>query len=291
MMPGMIGAGSPTTPAQGGQQPNTDVDIAQTESYRIGNAESYSPIIDNGFLRVADSPLSTFSIDVDTASYSNVRRFLNQGVLPPRDAVRIEEMVNYFPYDYTPPRADDDKGAAPFAAHIEVAGCPWASGHRLVRIGLKGREIARDKRPPSNLVFLVDVSGSMADENKLPLVKQGLRMLTNELTENDRVAMVVYAGSSGLVLPSTTGDQKGTILGAIDALGAGGSTNGAGGISRAYDVAVRNFIKGGVNRVLLCTDGDFNVGVTDPAELTRLIEQKATTGVYLSVLGFGMGNL
>jgi Ca-activated chloride channel family protein len=254
------------------------------------NTEAYDRIVDNGFLRVAENPLSTFSIDVDTASYSNVRRFLNQNMLPPKDAVRIEEMVNYFRYDYAPPKADDPNHA-PFAAHIEVAGCPWAPDHRLVRIGLKGREIAKDQRPPSNLVFLVDVSGSMADDNKLPLVKRGLQMLANELTENDRVAIVVYAGSSGLVLPSTPGDQKGTILGAIDALGAGGSTNGAGGITRAYETAVANFIKGGVNRVLLCTDGDFNVGVTDQGALTRLIEEKAATGVYLSVLGFGMGNL
>ena len=252
------------------------------------NTESYSPIADNGFVRVADQPLSTFSIDVDTASYSNVRRYLNSGALPPKDAVRIEEMVNYFPYRYAPPKEGD---AAPFAAQIEVAGCPWNKGHRLVRVGLKGREIARDKRPPSNLVFLIDVSGSMQPENKLPLVKQGLRMLVRELKENDRVAIVVYAGETGLLLPDTTGDQRATILRAIDALGAGGSTNGAGGITLAYQVASEHFIKGGVNRVLLCTDGDFNVGVTDPQALTKLIEEKATTGVFLSVLGFGMGNL
>ena len=284
----------PTDDSRGldaGALPNTGMSLAQTESFRYGhNTEAYDRIVDNGFLRAADNPLSTFSIDVDTASYSNVRRFLNQNMLPPKDAVRIEEMVNYFRYDYAPPKADAP-GRAPFAAHVEVAGCPWAPNHRLVRIGLKGREIPRDKRPPSNLVFLVDVSGSMADENKLPLVKRGLQMLASELTENDRVSIVVYAGSSGMVLPSTPGDQKGTILGAIDALGAGGSTNGAGGITRAYEVAVQNFIKGGVNRVLLCTDGDFNVGVTDPGALTRLIEEKAATGVYLSVLGFGMGNL
>ncbi|HZN64748.1 MAG TPA: YfbK domain-containing protein, partial [Tepidisphaeraceae bacterium] len=170
-------------------------------------------------------------------------------------------------------------------------GCPWETKHRLVRIGLKGKEISHDKRPASNLVFLVDVSGSMEPANKLPLVKRGLTMLTGQLTENDRVAMVVYAGSSGLVLPGTTGDQKGTIIGAIEALGAGGSTNGAGGIERAYEVAAANFIKGGVNRVILCTDGDFNVGITDQGALTRLIEEKAKTGVFLSVLGFGMGNL
>ena len=252
------------------------------------NTEAYGRIVDNGFLPVASSPLSTFSIDVDTASYSNVRRFLTQNALPPKDAVRIEEMVNYFPYSYAPPKAGD---ANPFAAHIEVAGCPWNGQNRLVRIGLKGREIDAQKRPPTNLVFLVDVSGSMAPDNKLPLVKRGLRMLVERLGENDRVAIVVYAGSSGTVLHSTTGDQKGTIVGAIEALGAGGSTNGAGGIEAAYDAAVRNFIPKGVNRVILCTDGDFNVGITDIESLTRLIEAKAKTGVFLSVLGFGMGNL
>ena len=252
------------------------------------NTEAYDRLTDNPFLRVSDNPLSTFSIDVDTASYSNVRRYLNQNALPPKDAVRIEEMVNYFPYGYAPPPPD---GTAPFSANIEVAGCPWETKHRLVRIGLKGKEISHDKRPASNIVFLVDVSGSMEPANKLPLVKRGLTMLTGQLTENDRVAMVVYAGSSGLVLPGTTGDQKGTIIGAIEALGAGGSTNGAGGIERAYEVAAANFIKGGVNRVILCTDGDFNVGITDQGALTRLIEEKAKTGAFLSVLGFGMGNL
>ena len=252
------------------------------------NTEAYQRIVDNPFLRVADNPLSTFSIDVDTASYSNIRRFLNQNALPPPDAVRIEELVNYFPYAYAPPEAD---GKAPFAAHVEVAGCPWNAKHRLVRIGLKGKEIASQSRPPSNLVFLVDVSGSMQPDNKLPLVKRGLRMLVEQLTENDRVSIVVYAGSTGLALPPTPGSEKGTLLGAIEALGAGGSTNGAGGITRAYETAVDNFIKGGVNRVVLCTDGDFNVGVTDHGSLTRLIEEKARTGVFLSVLGFGMGNL
>jgi Ca-activated chloride channel family protein len=276
----------PTDDAAAGEAPPLYLRARQPDGGP--NTEAYDRIVDNGFVRVADQPLSTFSIDVDTASYSNVRRYLSSGALPPKDAVRIEEMVNYFPYRYAPPAAGD---TTPFAAYVEVAGCPWASNHRLVRIGLKGREIAHDKRPPSNLVFLIDVSGSMEPENKLPLVKQGLRMLVRELNENDRVAIVVYAGSSGVLLPTTTGDQKGTLLGAVDALGAGGSTNGAGGIERAYDLAVQNFRKGGVNRVLLCTDGDFNVGITDPGALTRLIEDKAKTGVFLSVLGFGMGNL
>ena len=273
-----------------GAVPNVGMSITGTASRTqpTFNTESYDRINDNAFLRVADNPLSTFSIDVDTASYSNVRRYLNQNTLPPKDAVRIEELVNYFPYSYAPPEAGD---TAPFAASVEVAGCPWNGKHRLVRIGLKGKEIAADERPASNLVFLVDVSGSMEPENKLPLVKRGLQMLVERLTEKDRVAIVVYAGTSGLALPPTPGNEKGTLLGAIDALGAGGSTNGAGGIERAYDVAVQQFIPRGVNRVILCTDGDFNVGVTDQGALTRLIEDKAKTGVFLSVLGFGMGNL
>ena len=279
LMPGYPGMmpGYPGVPAG----PATEVPPAQ-------GTERYDGVADRGFREVTAHPLSTFSIDVDTASYSNVRRFLTQNMLPPADAVRVEEMINYFPYGYTPPTAD---AKAPFAAHIEVGPCPWQPRNRLVRIGLKGREINAEQRPPSNLVFLIDVSGSMEPENKLPLVKRGLRMLVERLTENDRVAIVVYAGSTGTALPSTTGDQKATILGAIDGLGAGGSTNGAGGIEAAYQVAVRHFIPKGVNRVILCTDGDFNVGITDPAALVRLIEQKAKTGVFLSILGFGMGNL
>ncbi|MBI4025981.1 MAG: VWA domain-containing protein [Verrucomicrobia bacterium] len=252
------------------------------------NTESYDRVTDNPFLAVEENPLSTFSIDVDTASYANVRRFLAQGALPPKDAVRIEEMINYFVYKYQPP---SPHSGDPFAVHMEVSDCPWGNEHRLVRIGIKGREIALDKRPLSNLVFLIDVSGSMQPENKLPLIKQGLKLLVKELSENDRVAMVVYAGNSGLVLPSTCCDQKETILAAIDRLEAGGSTNGGAGIQLAYDIALANFIKGGVNRVILATDGDFNVGVTNQGDLTRLIEQKAKTGVFLSVLGFGMGNL
>jgi Ca-activated chloride channel family protein len=249
------------------------------------NTESYNHITDNPFLAVSENPLSTFSIDVDTASYSIVRRFLNQRSLPPKDAVRIEELVNYFPYHYSPPT-----DGQPFAANIEIAGCPWNEEHRLVRVGLKGREIARDKRPPSNLVFLVDVSGSMQPANKLPLLKQCLKLLTEQLTESDRVAMVVYAGAAGEVLPSTSGDNHKKILNALDKLEAGGSTHGSQGIQLAYETAVKNFIPGGVNRVILCTDGDFNVGVTSAGDLVRLIEEKAKSGVYLTVLGFGMGN-
>lgn len=252
----------------------------------VPGGEAYEPIAEKKFSRVLEEPLSTFSIDVDTASYANVRRFLTQRALPPPDAVRIEELVNYFSYDYAPP--SDDK---PFASSAEVAGCPWNPQHRLVRIGLKGKVIENEARPVSNLVFLIDVSGSMQGQNRLPLVKHSLRMLTEKLGENDRVAMVVYAGSSGLVLDSTSGTEKEKILGALDNLQAGGSTNGAGGIQQAYEVAVANFIKGGVNRVILCTDGDFNVGVTDRSQLVNIIENNARTGVFLSVLGFGMGNL
>jgi Ca-activated chloride channel family protein len=257
------------------------------------NTEAYDPIVENAFQSVAQQPLSTFSIDVDTASYANVRRFLSQGTLPPPGAVRIEEMINYFRYDYAPPQAAGakDDHPAPFAAHTVVAACPWTPGHRLVRIALKGREIAVEDRPASNLVFLLDVSGSMRDGNKLPLVKEGLRLLVEKLGENDRVAIVVYAGASGLVLPSTLGTHKEKIMYAIDQLEAGGSTNGASGIQLAYDTAVANFIKGGANRVILATDGDFNVGITDQSQLVELIEQKAASGVFLSVLGFGMGNL
>jgi Ca-activated chloride channel family protein len=249
------------------------------------NAEAYDRVVDNPFLQVAQTPLSTFSIDVDTAAYANLRRFLGNSMLPPKDAVRIEEMVNYFTYDYPGP-----KGKDPFSAQVEVAQAPWNLEHRLVRIGLKGREIALDRRPASNLVFLIDVSGSMQPPNKLPLVKRGLQLLVEKLDENDRVAMVVYAGASGLALPSTSCEQKSRILAALDNLEAGGSTNGGAGIQLAYDTAMANFIKGGTNRVILATDGDFNVGVTNQGDLLRLIEDKAKSGVFLSVLGFGMGN-
>ena len=249
------------------------------------NAESYARIVENPFQKSTEHPLSTFGIDVDTASYSNVRRFLTQNTLPPKDAVRVEELVNYFPYDYPPPRGDD-----PFSVLVEVGACPWSGGHRLARIGIKGREVEKEKRPSSNLVFLIDVSGSMADANKLPLVKSALRLLIQRLGENDRVAIVVYAGASGLVLPSTSCVKKSEILAALDGLHAGGSTNGGEGIKLAYDVAVANFLQGGTNRVVLCTDGDFNVGVTSQDELSGLIEAKAKSGVYLSALGFGMGN-
>jgi Ca-activated chloride channel family protein len=250
------------------------------------NTEAYDHIRDNAFLDVAQNPLSTFSIDVDTASYSNVRRFLDSGRFPPKDAVRIEELVNYFDYDYKAP-----KDGKPFAANFEITEAPWDPSHQLLRIALKGREIQPGKRPNSNLVFLLDVSGSMGDANKLPLVKQSMGMLVDRLTESDRVAIVVYSTDTSLHLPSTSGDQKERLRYAIDSLQAGGCTNGAAGIQLAYQTAQQNFLKGGVNRVILATDGDFNVGITNRGDLTRLIEEKAQSGIYLSALGFGMGNL
>jgi Ca-activated chloride channel family protein len=249
------------------------------------NTESYDPISDNPFLNVTENPLSTFSIDVDTASYANVRRFLDGGSLPPKDAVRIEELVNYFDYDYSGPK--DNK---PFAANFEITETPWNPEHRLLRIGLKAREVDPRERPDSNLVFLLDVSGSMSAGNKLPLVKESMQLLVDRLTESDRVAIVVYAGNTRLALASTSGDQKSRIRRAIDRLHAGGSTNGASGIQLAYETAQKNFIEGGVNRVILATDGDFNVGITSRGDLSRLIEEKAESGIYLSALGFGMGN-
>ncbi|HEV3021210.1 MAG TPA: VWA domain-containing protein, partial [Pirellulales bacterium] len=261
-------------------------EICERERALDVDRDRYARIVENPFLDVTDNPLSTFSIDVDTASYANVRRFLNQHALPPKDAVRIEELVNYFSYQYAPPQGD-----APFAVHAQIAGCPWRPEHRLLRIAIKGRDIDLANRPASNLVFLIDVSGSMDQPDKLPLLKSAMAMLVDQLGENDRVAMVVYAGSSGLVLPATSGERKAEIRLALERLQAGGSTNGAAGIELAYQVARQNFIRGGTNRVLLCTDGDFNVGVTDSGSLTRLIEQQATSGVFLSVMGFGTGNL
>jgi Ca-activated chloride channel family protein len=248
----------------------------------------YAQIAENPFLKVTDHPLSTFSIDVDTASYAIVRNFLNGGQLPPKDAVRIEEMVNYFTYDYSPPTGD-----VPFSVHTEIAQCPWATEHRLARIGLKGKEISEDERSASNLVFLLDVSGSMEPENKLPLLKRAMALLAGRLNDKDRVAIAVYAGASGLVLPSTVCNSEGTgsVLAALDRLQSGGSTNGGAGIQLAYDLATRNFIKGGTNRVILATDGDFNVGVTNRGDLVRMVEEKAKSGIFLTVLGFGMGNL
>jgi Ca-activated chloride channel family protein len=250
------------------------------------NTENYDRIYDNEFLDVIDNPLSTFSIDVDAASYSNIRRFINQGRMPPADAVRIEEMINYFTYDYPQP-----DGNVPFSMSNEVSECPWNRAHKLVHIGLQGKEIATEDLPPSNIVFLLDVSGSMNMPDKLPLLKRAFNLLVNELRKEDRVAIVVYAGAAGLVLPSTPGNQKETILSAIEKLYAGGCTAGGAGIRLAYDVASQNLIKGGNNRVILATDGDFNVGASSDAEMMRLIEEERQKGVFLSVLGFGQGNL
>jgi Ca-activated chloride channel family protein len=249
------------------------------------NTEAYAYHADSDFLSVAQNPLSTFALDVDTASYANVRRFLQAGEMPPADAVRIEELVNYFPYAYAAPQNN-----APLAATLEVAAAPWAPAHRLVRIGLKAREVTAAARPAENLVFLIDVSGSMDEPNKLPLVQQSLRLLLEQLRPDDRVAIVIYAGESGLALPSTPASHRREILEALDALHAGGSTNGARGLELAYDIAKANFITGGVNRVILATDGDFNVGVTSEGGLVRLVEDEARSGVALTALGFGTGN-
>jgi Ca-activated chloride channel family protein len=250
------------------------------------NTEAYDKIDENRFHRVADDPLSTFSIDVDTASYANVRRFLNEGRLPPADAVRVEELINYFRFEYP-----DRNGDAPFSIATEVTSCPWNARHKLALIGLQAQKVSQDRTPPRNLVFLLDVSGSMTPPDKLPLVKTAMKMLVDTLTPADRVSIVVYAGASGMVLPPTPGNRKPEIQRAIAELRPGGSTNGAAGIQLAYDTAAQSFIHGGINRVILATDGDFNVGVTSQGELIRLIEEKRERGIFLSVLGVGTGNL
>ena len=251
----------------------------------VYNTEEYGRFEENPFLRPSDEPLSTFSIDVDRASYANVRRFVENGQRPPRDAVRIEEMVNYFTYDYPEPSAD------PFSISTELSACPWNEKHKLLLIGLQGKRIRTRDLPPNNLVFLIDTSGSMRSPDKLPLVKAGLRLLVEQLRPVDRVAIVTYAGSAGLALPSTPGSRKRAIMTAIDELEAEGSTAGAQGIVLAYQVAREHFLERGNNRVVLATDGDFNVGVTSDGELQQLIEQKRGDGIFLTVLGFGTGNL
>ena len=250
------------------------------------NTEAYDRIDDNPFRRVSQDPLSTFSIDVDTASYANTRRFLNTGSLPPKDAVRIEELINYFRFDYPRPA-----NGQPFSVTTEIASCPWNPKHHLALVGLQAKPLETDSEIARNLVFLLDVSGSMMPPDKLPLIKTAMRMLVDTLTERDRIAIVVYAGGSGLVLPSTSGANKDKIHQAIAQLEAGGSTNGAAGITLAYQVAQDHFARGGINRVILATDGDFNVGVTNQGDLTRLIEEKRATGIFLSVLGVGTGNV
>ncbi|HLN56856.1 MAG TPA: von Willebrand factor type A domain-containing protein [Bacteroidales bacterium] len=250
------------------------------------NTEGYASVNENGFRDVKANPLSTFSIDVDNASYSNVRRFINSGQLPPADAVRTEEMINYFRYDYPEP-----KGEHPFSVYTELAVCPWNSRHSLLHVGLRGKSIQKSSLQPANLVFLIDVSGSMAAPNKLPLLKSAFGLLVNELRPQDKVAIVVYAGAAGLVLESTPGDRKEAIMAAIDNLEAGGSTAGGEGLRLAYREAAKNFMKNGNNRIILATDGDFNVGESSNGGMERLVEENRNGGVFMTVLGFGMGNV
>ena len=253
-------------------------------SWNAQNTEEYSPIDEEGYLTPGQHPLSTFSIDVDAASYANVRRYLNNGQQPPADAVRIEEMVNYFNYAYDAPGGD-----VPFSITTEVTDSPWNNGHTLVHIGLQGERRDMEDLPASNLVFLLDVSGSMNSADKLPLLKSSLKMLTNQLRDKDRVSIVVYAGAAGVVLEPTS--NKAGIIGALERLNAGGSTAGGAGIELAYQLAEREFDPNKNNRVILATDGDFNVGISDVKELERLIERKRESGIYLTVLGFGTGNI
>jgi Ca-activated chloride channel family protein len=250
------------------------------------NTEGYAPVNENGYKNVKNNPLSTFSIDVDNASYSNIRRYINNGELPPADAVRIEEMINYFKYDYPEP-----SGVHPFSVYTEMATCPWNKKHQLLHIGLRAKSIDKSSLPPSNLVFLIDVSGSMDTPNKLPLLKSAFRLLVNELRAQDHVAIVVYAGAAGLVLQSTPGNRKESIMAAIDKLEAGGSTAGGAGLKLAYAEAEKNLIRGGNNRIILATDGDFNVGESSNGGMERLVEEKRELGVFITVLGFGMGNV
>ncbi|PKL75081.1 MAG: hypothetical protein CVV27_17220 [Candidatus Melainabacteria bacterium HGW-Melainabacteria-1] len=249
------------------------------------NTEDYSRIYENPFLEVSKNPLSTFSIDVDTASYSNMRRFIESRQLPPADAVRIEELVNYFPYSYPLP-----SGEHPFSVTADLAECPWARNHKLVRIGLRGQPVSLRQLPPQNLVFLLDVSGSMNSPNKLPLLKRSLKLLVDQMREQDHVSIVVYAGAAGLVLPPTNGARRENILAALNQLEAGGSTAGSAGIQLAYETAKKHFRKDGNNRVILATDGDFNVGPSSEGELVRMIEDRRKEGIFLTVLGYGMGN-
>ncbi|MEP6863416.1 MAG: von Willebrand factor type A domain-containing protein [Deltaproteobacteria bacterium] len=283
MMMKPSGYSAPRTRISGGQVLQQQQALEQDPDM---NTEAYSRVDENPFMTTQQHPLSTFSADVDTASYANTRRFLKDGQLPPKDAVRLEEFINYFHYDLPAAPAGQ-----PFSITTEVGASPWNTKYDIVRIGLKAPAIDDAKVPPRNLTFLIDVSGSMFSENKLPLLKRALLLLVDQLRPEDKVAMVVYAGNSGLVLPPTSGREKSTIRNALTALEAGGSTNGAAGIQLAYDTAQKNFVKGGINRVILCTDGDFNVGTTNEGDLTRLIEQKREKGVFLTVLGFGMGNL
>ena len=262
-----------------------EIDKATTPIVVEPNNEEYDSFVENAFESPKTAPLSTFSIDVDNASYTNVRRFINGGQTVPKDAVRVEEMVNFFKYQYPQPT-----GPHPFSINTEYSECPWNTQNKLVRIGLQGKDIPTDNLPKSNLVFLIDVSGSMGDMNKLPLLKESLKVLVAQLRDDDKIAIVVYAGAAGLVLPPTSGSEKRTIINALDQLQSGGSTAGGAGIQLAYKTAEENFIKGGNNRVILATDGDFNVGASSDSDMQTLIEEKRKSGVFLTCLGYGMGN-
>lgn len=280
----VVGYGTMKTKAMTGAY----VAVCPTAMYDMDtrmNTEEYDRIQENGFKSVADTPLSTFSIDVDPASYSNMRRFINRGELPPADAIRTEELVNYFSYDYPKPTGND-----PVKITVEAGTCTWNTAHRLVRIGLKAKEIPTEQLPASNLVFLIDISGSMWGANRLDLVKSSLKLLVNNLRNKDKVAIVTYAGSAGVKLEATSGGDKQKIREAIDELTAGGSTAGGAGIHLAYQIAKKNFISDGNNRIILCSDGDFNVGVSSAEGLDQLIEKERKSGVHLTVLGYGMGN-
>jgi len=259
--------------------------ISDDETSTNFNTEEYDKIVENEFKDAKQNPLSTFSIDVDNASYSNVRRYLTDSQLPPANAVRIEEMINYFDYEYP-----DATGEHPFSFITEIGECPWNKENKLIHIGIQGKKLDYNTLKPCNLVFLIDASGSMEDNNKLPLLKKSLRMLLDNLNDRDRVAIVAYAGAAGLVLPSTQASSKDKIIEALDNIMAGGSTAGGQGIQLAYEVAVKNYIKGGNNRVILATDGDFNVGTSSTGELVDMINEKRKSDIYLTILGFGMGN-
>lgn len=250
------------------------------------NNETYNSITENEFKSSSANPLSTFAIDVDGASYSNVRRMLMQGILPPSDAIRTEEFINYFNYNYPKPENNQ-----PFSIYSEYGNCPWAEGHKLLHIGLKGKEVDMKTAPNNNLVFLIDVSGSMDDPNKLPLLKRAFKLLVNQLRKDDQISIVVYAGNAGVIIDGVDGDEPEKILNALDELNAGGSTAGGEGIELAYKIAAEHYIKKGNNRIIIATDGDFNVGLSSQSELEILIEEKRNDGIYLSVLGFGEGNI
>ncbi|SHJ57336.1 vWA domain-containing protein [Flavobacterium haoranii] len=276
---------------RGNSSINSDISKVNHQKYDDKNAtssndnEDYGVLVENEFESPKQSPLSTFSIDVDNASYTNIRRFLNYGQQVPKDAVRVEEMVNFFKYNYSQP-----KNNHPFAIYTEYSECPWNENHKLLKIGLQGKDIPTEELPNSNFVFLIDVSGSMSSQNKLPLLKESMKVLVNQMRKEDKVAIVVYAGAAGLVLPPTSGNKKETIINALDQLNAGGSTAGGAGIQLACKIAEENFIKGGNNRVILATDGDFNVGASSDNDMERLIEEKRKSGVFLTCLGYGMGN-